>query len=395
MSDEKKYIYFDNNSTTKPFKEASRAEEEARFANASSYHRPGLQSRFAVETARAKAAAFIGAKPQEITFCSCGTEANNLALAGVINYYKYSAGLSDISVIINPTEHHSVLNITRNPAFKDINFMIAPIDKNGLVDLAALEKMITPSVILISIMMANNETGAIMPYQQIGALCRQKSILFHCDAVCASGKIKYDAKKINCDLLSVSAHKMYGPKGAAFLYKKRGVEILPLLYGGHQENDLRAGTENIGAIEGFAACCEIITRDFDKINTHYLELKSSFIGELNKYMPGVKINCRDIETLPNTVSAAFDFTNPHQANAFMFNLDAAGLAVSRGAACASGAGRPSHVLTAMGLSELEAGSTIRVSFGIDNRVEETIEAVKIIHSAYAAVINAGKALENE
>ncbi len=395
MSDEKKYIYFDNNSTTRPFNEVSSAATAEPFANASSYHRPGLQSRFAVENARAKAAAFIGAKPQEITFCSCGTEANNLALAGVINYYRYVAGLSDISVIISAAEHHSVLNITHNPAFKGINFIITPIDKNGLVDLAALEKIITPSVILISIMMANNETGAIMPYQQIGALCRQKSILFHCDAVCASGKIKYDVKKINCDLLSVSAHKMYGPKGAACLYKKRGVEILPLLYGGHQENDLRAGTENIEAIEGFAACGEIISRDFDKIKAHYLELKSSFIGELNKYMPGVKINCRDIETLPNTISAVFNFTNPHQANAFMFNLDTAGLAVSRGAACASGAGRPSHVLTAMGLSELEADSTIRVSFGIDNRVDETIEAVKIIRAAYAAVINAGKAFKNE
>jgi cysteine desulfurase len=395
MSDKKKYIYFDNNSTTRPFKEISRAGASAGFANASSYHRPGLQSRFAVETARAKAAAFIGAKPQEIIFCSCGTEANNLALAGVINYYKYAAGLGEISVIISAAEHHSVLNIIYNPAFKDINFIIAPVDKNGLVAPAELEKLITPSVILISVMMANNETGAIMPFEQIGALCRQKSILFHCDAVCASGKLEYDVKKINCDLLSVSAHKMYGPKGAACLYKKRGVEILPLIYGGHQENDLRAGTENIEAIEGFAACCEIIARDLRKINARYLEVKSSFINELNKNIPGVKINCSDIPTLANTVSAVFNFTSQHQANAFMFNLDTAGLAVSRGAACASGAAKPSHVLTAMGLNPLEANSTIRVSFGIDNSVDETIEAVKIIRAAYETVLNAGGAFKDE
>ncbi len=241
MNDKKRYIYFDNNSTTKPFDEILRAKGPSCFANASSYHRPGLQARLAVETARAKVAAFIGAKPYEIIFCSCGTEANNLALAGVINHYKYAAGLSQISVLISAIEHHSALNLIYNPAFKDVNFIIAPVDKNGLVFPAELEKLITPSVVLISVMMANNETGAIMPYKQIGELCRQKSILFHCDAVCASGKLEYDVKKINCDLLSVSAHKMYGPKGAACLYKRKGVEILPLIYGGHQENGLRAG----------------------------------------------------------------------------------------------------------------------------------------------------------
>ncbi|HOD39216.1 MAG: Cysteine desulfurase [bacterium ADurb.Bin243] len=390
MKDEKKIIYFDNNSTTRPLK-ALRGRGCEYFANASSYHWPGLKSRFALETAREKVAAFIGARPSEIFFTSSGSEANNMAVGGVINQFKYFAGLDNISVIMSAVEHHSILNISHNPAFKGVEFKIAPVDANGVVDLLALERLITPSTVLVSVMMANNETGAVMPFEKIGGLCAEKSVLFHCDAVCASAKIKYDVSKFNCDLLTVSAHKMYGPKGAACLYKKRGVTLTPLIYGGHQENDLRAGTENLDAIDGFALACEEAGRNFGANNRRYLELKTAFLASLKAKMPGVKINGAGAETLANTVSLSFDFKDEHESNAFMFNLDMMGLAVSRGAACASSANAPSHALAAMGLDPLMAASAVRVSFGIENEISETEEAVNIIRAAFDLVASARKA----
>ena len=274
---------------------------------------------------------------------------------------------------------------------KGVEFKIAPVDANGVVDLLALERLITPSTVLVSVMMANNETGAVMPFEKIGGLCAEKSVLFHCDAVCASAKIKYDVSKFNCDLLTVSAHKMYGPKGAACLYKKRGVTLTPLIYGGHQENDLRAGTENLDAIDGFALACEEAGRNFGANNRRYLELKTAFLASLKAKMPGVKINGAGAETLANTVSLSFDFKDEHESNAFMFNLDMMGLAVSRGAACASSANAPSHALAAMGLDPLMAASAVRVSFGIENEISETEEAVNIIRAAFDLVASARKA----
>ncbi|HOT76309.1 MAG TPA: cysteine desulfurase family protein, partial [Candidatus Wallbacteria bacterium] len=387
MRDEKKIIYFDNNSTTRPLN-AICVSDCACFANASSYHWLGLKSRFALETAREKVAAFIGARPSEIFFTSSGSEANNLAVGGVIAQFKYFAGLDNISVIMSAVEHHSVLNLSRNPAFKGVEFKIAPVDANGVVDLHALESLIEPSTVLVSVMMANNETGTIMPYEKIGALCAEKSVLFHCDAVCASAKIKYDVSRFNCDLLTVSAHKMYGPKGAACLYKKRGVTVAPMIYGGHQENDLRAGTENLEAVEGFALACEEAGRNFDANNRRYLELKTAFLESLKSKMPDVKINGAGADTLANTVSLSFDFKDEHEFNAFMFNLDMMGLAVSRGAACASSASAPSHVLLATGLSPLMAASAVRVSFGAENEICETQEAVNIMRAAFELAVSA-------
>lgn len=389
MNDETPLIYFDNNSTTEPFGEVA-GNKSANFANASSYHRAGLRSRLAIENAREKVAAFIGARPSEIVFTSCGSEANNMAVAGVINHYKYDAGVGRLCIILSAVEHHSILNITHNPAFRDVEFRIAPVDSNGVIDLAALDEMITPSVSLVSVMMANNETGAVMPFEKIGELCARKSVLFHCDAVCASGKIPYSLSRFACDLLTVSAHKMYGPKGAACLYIRRGVTVAPLIYGGHQENDMRAGTENIHAIEGFGICCDIVRRDFDKIAAHYKELKSAFTAELIKTMPRVKINCAGAETLPNTLSLLFEFADEHQSNAFMFNLDLMGLAVSRGAACASSAVAPSHVLLAMCLDKNSASSAVRVSFGVNNTIAEVLRAVEIMRVAYDTAVNAGR-----
>ncbi len=389
MIDANPLIYFDNNSTTEPFNEVCE-NKPVNFANASSYHRAGLRSRLAVESAREKVAAFIGARPAEVVFTSCGSEANNMALAGVINHFKYAAGVGRLGVILSAVEHHSILNITHNPAFRDVEFRSAPVDSNGVIDLAALDEMNTPPVALVSVMMANNETGAVMPFEKIGEMCARKSVLFHCDAVCASGKIPYSLGSFPCDLLTVSAHKMYGPKGAACLYIRRGVSVAPLIYGGHQENDMRAGTENISAIEGFGVCCDIVRRDFDKIAAHYKELKSAFTAELHKQMPRVKINCAGAETLPNTLSLLFEFADEHRSNAFMFNLDMMGLAVSRGAACASSAVAPSHVLLAMGLDKTDAASAVRVSFGVNNTVAETVRAVEIMRRAYETAVNAGR-----
>ena len=389
MIDEKPLIYFDNNSTTEPFGEIA-GNKPVNFANASSYHRAGLRSRLAVENAREKVAAFIGARPAEIVFTSCGSEANNMAVAGVINHFKYAAGIDKLTVILSAVEHHSILNITHNPAYRDVEFRIAPVDSNGVVDLAALDEMVTPSVSLVSVMMANNDTGAVMPFEKIGELCARKSVLFHCDAVCASGKIPYSLGRFACDLLTVSAHKMYGPKGAACLYIRRGVTVAPLIYGGHQENDMRAGTENIYAIEGFGVCCDIVRRDFDKITAHYKELKSAFTDELKKHMPRVKINCARADTLPNTLSLLLEFADAHQSNAFMFNLDMMGLAVSRGAACASSAVAPSHVLLAMGLNKTDAASAVRVSFGVNNTIAEAVRAVEIMRAAYDTAVTAGR-----
>lgn len=376
-------IYFDNNSTTRPFDEVAAFNPPAfSFANPSAYHRAGLAARLAVETAREKVAAFVGARPAEIVFTSSGTEANNLALAGVINHFRHFAGMRDIAVVTSAVEHHSILNIRRNPAFAGVEFRIAPVGPDGAVNLDALAKLITPPVALVSVMMANNETGAVMPFEKIGELCAERSVLFHCDAVCASGKIAYSLSNFPCDMLTISAHKMYGPKGVAALFIRRGVRVAPLIYGGHQENDLRAGTENVEAIAKFGLCCEIMRRDFAAVAARYRELKAAFLRELASAVPAARINCAGARTLDNTVSLLFDFADEHESNAFMFNLDMAGLAVSRGAACASSAVGPSHVLAAMGFDRLAASSAVRVSFGAFNAIEETARAAAIMRAAY-------------
>lgn len=377
-------IYFDNNATAKPNDDIKKLITNDWEANPSSSHKLGISSRLSLELARENIASFIGARHDELIFTSSATEANNLVIQGVIAYFKFVLGKKNISIIFSQVEHHSILNLIYNPFFYDINFKFLPVGNNGIVDVNKLESMIDENVVLVSVMMANNETGIIMPFYEIGEICKQKSILYHCDAVCATSKIKYLVSNFNCDFLTISSHKMYGPYGLGCLYIKQKNLIKPMIYGGHQENDLRAGTENVNAIINFSKICNYLKLEFENINRHYLNLKNKFISIIKDNFSDdeVTINFNNIPTLSNTVSLTFNFQDEHEANAFAFSLDLNNLMVSRSSACASLIAKPSHVLKAIGFDDLRALSTFRISFGISNIEAEVIEAVNIMRKSY-------------
>ncbi len=388
-------IYLDNNATTPLLDEAASVLNDcarSNYGNPSSYHRAGMAAGYAVEKARASVARLIGASAPEIIFTSSGTEANNMAVYGVITRIMGFGGKSGpANIVTTAVEHHSVSNAVKAVCSDgEISVKQAAVSSECRLDAAEFERLIDENTILVSVMLANNETGAIFPVAEIGKICARRGVLFHVDAVCATGKISYSVKDINCDLLSISAHKLYGPKGAACLYKKRGVEITPIFRGGHQEADLRAGTENVPAIAGFGAACDYFFENLETSASHYLKLKKLFSDGIKKEIPGAVLNCALVETLPNTISMTLDLSDIHEVNAFMFNLDLAGVCVSLGAACSSMAKEPSEVLKAMGMSDIRAHSTVRVSFGVQNTEDEVSTAIRIMKESYEKVMMARK-----
>ncbi|HNY10579.1 MAG TPA: cysteine desulfurase family protein [Candidatus Wallbacteria bacterium] len=388
-------IYLDNNATTPVLEEAAAALNGAlrsTYGNPSSYHRAGMAAGYVIEKARASVARLIGAAAPEIIFTSSGTEANNTAIYGTIGRIMSSGGKSGpANIVTTGVEHHSVSNAVKAVCSGGgISVKRAAISSECKLEPEEFERLIDENTVLVSVMLANNETGAIFPVSEIGGICARRGVLFHVDAVCATGKIRYSVKDINCDLLSISAHKLYGPKGAACLYKKRGVEITPLFRGGHQEANLRAGTENVPAIAGFGAACDYFFNNIESSAAHYLKLKELFSAGIKKALPGATLNCSSGEALPNTVSLTLDFCDIHEVNAFMFNIDLAGVCVSLGAACSSMAKEPSEVLTAMGMSDIRAHSTVRVSFGVQNTEDEVLRAIRIMEEAYGKITRARK-----
>ena len=370
-------VYLDHNATTpldpRVF-EAMKPYLMEAFGNASSPHHYGRVAKQALEESRGIVAEAIGARPEGIIFTSGGTEADNLAIRGISYRKRERKG----HIITSSIEHHAVLR-TCNDLEKDgFTVTYLPVDSQCRVDPDDIRKSIQKDTILISVMYANNETGVIEPISEIGKIAREYGVPFHSDAVQAVGKIALDARKLSTDLLSLSSHKIYGPKGIGALVVGDTIELSPVLTGGHHEGGLRAGTENIPGIVGFAHALRIAREEIDTYQTRVSALRDKLESGLLDGIGHVEIHGIEAERLPHTTSISFASV---EAESILLHLDLKGIAASSGSACTTGEAEPSHVLLAMGISPEIAQGTIRISLGRENTGEEVDYTVKVLKDA--------------
>ncbi|MEK7449178.1 MAG: cysteine desulfurase NifS [Planctomycetota bacterium] len=361
-----KTIYLDHSATTRihpEVKEAMMPCWDDFYGNPSSLHHKGREARQGIESARATIAGYFNCDPKEIIFTSGGTESDNLAIFGVAKALKTKGN----HIITSAIEHHAVLNTCSQLKKEGSEVTFLPVDKFGLVSLEELKKSIRPETILISIMYANNETGVIQPVEEIGRLAREHKIVFHTDAVQGIGKIKIDLNKLPVDLMTGSAHKIYGPKGIGLLYIRKGTRLLPSQVGGHHEFKRRAGTENVAGIIGFAKAVELAHQQMDTNNKKTADLRDRLQDGIVKNIPEVQVNGHPTARLPNLLNISFKYV---EGEGIILNLDTNGICVSSGSACTSESLEPSHVLGAMGLPAEDAHGSIRFSLGLANTAEE-------------------------
>jgi cysteine desulfurase len=364
-------VYLDNNATTPLLPEVFEAMRPfylEEFGNASSIHRYGQHARAAVEKARASVAALLNARPAEIVFTSGGTEADNLGVFGLVRAGDH--------VISSTIEHHAVLNSCKRLEQVGCEATYVSVGASGEVDPEDVRNALRPNTRLISIMMANNETGVLQPVEEIGKIAQEADVFFHTDAVQAAGKAPIDVAKIGCDALSISGHKLHAPQGTGALFLKKGTLIQPLLYGGSHERQRRAGTENLPGIVGLGKAAEIARHWLAGSGPAQMAAIRDHLQ--NSVLDAVKaagVNGLGAQRVPNTTNLWFDFI---EGEALVIALDLKGLAVSSGAACSSGAIEPSHVLLAMGLSQQRARSSIRLSLGKQTTQEDVDFAVSVI-----------------
>ena len=370
-------LYADYNATTPVDPEVRAAMAEAwdgGFGNPSSIHRAGQEARRLVERARAQVAALISAAPDEIVLCSGGTEADNLAVLGAVA--AEATGRS--AVVTSSIEHHAVLEPCAHLQRQGHAVTFLGVDHAGRLELDGLAAALGPGVGLVSVMLANNDTGVIQPVAEVARAAAASGALLHTDAVQAAGKLAIDVGKLPVALLSLSAHKLYGPQGAGALYVRRGVALAPLLFGGRQERALRPGTENVPALVGFGKACELARARLEADSRHVQALRDRFEARILECIPGVQVNGGGAPRLPNTSNLAFAGLD---GEALVINLDLLGLAASRGAACSAAEQKPSHVLLAMGQSVAEARSAVRFSFGRGTTAAEIDRAVALVGQA--------------
>ncbi|MCI2254447.1 cysteine desulfurase [Domibacillus sp. PGB-M46] len=362
-------IYLDHAATSPVHPEAAAAMAEVlteTYGNPSSIHSFGRESRRIVDEARTVIAATINAGFNDIIFTGSGTEADNLAILGTAR----SKGAGHI--ITTTIEHHAVLHACEALEREGFEVTYLPVNEEGIVSLSAVEDALREDTILVSIMYGNNETGALQPIEAIGQLLSGHSALFHTDAVQAYGILPIDVKKLNVDFLSVSGHKINGPKGIGALYVKPGTALAPLLYGGEQERKRRAGTENTAAIAGMAQAAKIAEQTREERAARYIEMKKLFIDTLSEQGASFSVNGKVEHSLPHVLNLFFPETD---VEAFLVNLDMAGIAASSGSACTAGSIEPSHVLTAMfGENSPKLRSSIRFSFGFNNTTKQIEQA---------------------
>ena len=366
-----KTIYFDNNATTKVAEEVL---EEMKpffcelYGNPSSMHIFGGQTGQKIRRAREQAAGLLGCDPGEIIFTSCGTESDNTAIKGVLEALS-----NRHKVITTRVEHPAVLSVCRSLENHGFKVVELPVDREGQIDLAQLEKEIDDETALVTIMYANNETGVIFPIEKISEITAKKGVVFHTDAVQAVGKIPLDLAKSNIDLLSISAHKLHGPKGVGVLYVRRGTRLCPFMLGGHQEGGRRAGTENVPGIIGLGKACELAAKNIKEENEKVKKLRDKLENAILKSCPDCRVNGDRKNRLPNTTNISFEFI---EGEAILLLLDKFGICASSGSACTSGSLEPSHVLRAMGVPFTSAHGSIRFSlsrYNTEEEVDYTIE----------------------
>lgn len=359
-------IYLDHNATTPIHPQVFRAMEpylKERFGNASSSYQIGREAKTALENARTTIAGCIGAGYGEVIFTGGGTESDNCAIRGVAMGQRSKGD----HIITSSIEHHAVLKTCQALEKEGFRVTYLPVDSNGLVNPDDVLKYIEGKTILISIMFANNETGVIQPIPAIGAIARQKDILFHTDAIQAVGKIPFTVDDLGVDLLSISGHKIYGPKGIGALYVRKGVSIQPILTGGGHEHHLRAGTENMPSIVGLAQAMALAAQN-QKAAAEKLSVLQKWLEDgILAGIEDTRINGANAPRLPNTSSVSFPLID---GESILLHLDLKGICVSTGSACATDSPEPSHVLTGMGIPPQTAQGTIRFSLGEDNTKEE-------------------------
>lgn len=381
------FIYLDHAAATPIHPEAASAMLTAaseHFGNASSTHWAGRKAKSTVAAAREAAASFLGCSPGEIVFTGSGTESDNLALIGAATANRDRGS----HIITTQIEHHAVLHTCEFLEKNGFEITYVPVDSHGQVSLSDIEAAIRPSTILISVMYGNNETGTLQPIEAIGELARSRGILFHVDAVQALGHATWQLSRMPVDLLSISAHKLNGPKGVGALYIAKQARVEPLIHGGAQERKRRAGTENVAGIAGFAAALQFFTQSRYEHVQHMETLRNTMIEQLTNRLGENRfiINGHPTDRLPHILNISFPGIS---SETMLMNLDLAGVAASSGSACTSGSLQRSHVLKAMRLPEEVAASAVRFSFGRGNDCEQIVKTAEIIETIFTRLRSKG------
>ena len=370
-----KPIYLDNNATTAVAPEVAEAIQpyyHELYGNPSSMHLFGGQLHRRIEEARAKVAALIGAEPEEIIFTSCGTESDNTAIMSAVESYPHKR-----HVISTRVEHPAVLSFVRHLARKGYRLSLVPVDAMGRFDMDFFMKSLDENTAVVSVMHANNETGVIFPIEEIGAILRERNILFHTDAVQTTGKIPIDVKGLPVDMLSLSGHKLHAPKGIGALYVKKGTRFYPYIIGGHQEHGRRAGTENVASIIALGEACELAQGTLQIEAVHVARLRDKLENALLEKCPDPRINGDTSRRLPNTSNISFEYV---EGEAILLRIDEFGICASSGSACTSGSLEPSHVLRAMGIPFTAIHGSIRFSLSRYTTEEEIDKVIEIVPS---------------
>jgi cysteine desulfurase len=375
-------VYLDNSATTPMAPEVVEAMMPfitEGFGNPSSIHYYGQQARAAVDKARHQVAALINSRPNEVVFTSGGTEANNLAVRGLAEAsQKYGK-----HIITTAIEHPSVRNVCEDLETLGYELTYLPVSENGIVNADDVQSAVRPDTILVTVMSANNEIGTLQPIAEIGNVVKRsreagRKLWFHTDAVQGAGKVHLDVNAIGCDLVSISGHKVHGPKGVGALYVRRGVRLHPQNIGGHQERDRRGGTEPVAQIAGFGVACEVAKESASSVMDRIRDLRDRLESGIAASVPNIVFNGDRSQRLPNISNISFPGV---EGEALLINLDMQGIAVSTGSACSSGTLEPSPVIRALGRSDIDARSAIRFSFGRFNTVEDVDRVMSVLPAA--------------
>ncbi len=361
-----KIRYFDNAATTRVKEEV--LEEmlpylKEEFGNPSSMYTIGRGARRAVEEARTKVARLINCNPNEIYFTGCGSESDNTAIKGI----AYANSYRGRHIITSKIEHPAVLHTCQVLERQGFDVTYLNVDSDGIVNLENLRNSIRNDTILITIMFANNEIGTLEPISEIAKIAKMHNIIFHTDAVQACGNVPIDVKRMEIDLLSLSGHKLYAPKGIGALYVRNGIEFERLIDGGHQEKNKRAGTENVAGIVALGKACELAMVNLESHMNYLQNLRNHYIEQVEKRIPNAKLNGTLERRLPGNANFSFEGVD---GEALLLNLDAKGICASSGSACSTGSMNPSHVLKAIGLSDMMAEGALRTTFGEENTMED-------------------------
>lgn len=391
-----KRIYLDHSATT-PLKSEVLDEMmpylTEKFGNASSIYAEGRECKKAVEGAREKVAKAIGASPKEIYFTASGSEADNWAIKGA----AHTLAKKGKHIITSAVEHHAVLHTLKALEKEGFEVTYLPVDEFGMVSPESVEKAIKEDTILITIMLANNEIGTIMPIAEIGKIAKAHGVLLHTDAVQAIGLLEIDVNELNVDMLSLTAHKFYGPKGVGALFVRQGVKIQRLIEGGAQERNQRAGTENVAGIVGLGKAIEIATENVAAYRDRLTKLRDSYISQILEKIPFTRLNGHPTKRLASNANISFEFI---EGESLLLMLDMKGIAASSGSACTSGSLDPSHVLLAIGLRHETAHGSLRVTFGEENTMEdvdytvnalcEIVERLRSMSPLYEEAVKSGR-----